>query len=113
MLTILKRDRDLLEQYQQRFKYILVDEYPDTNSSQYLWLRLLAQTRKNICCVGDDDQSIYSWRGAKLANIRRSEQDFPGAKFTGLDQNNHLPQHILPTARDGLPEHGDRLANPR
>src|SRR3546814_2111556 len=65
MLTILKRDRDLLEQYQQRFKYILVDEYQDTNSSQYLWLRLLAQTRKNICCVGDDDQSIYSWRGAE------------------------------------------------
>src|SRR3546814_20726987 len=67
MLVILKNHRDVLEHYQQRFKYILVDEYQDTNASQYLWLRLLAQTRKNICCVGDDDQSIYSWRGAEVA----------------------------------------------
>src|SRR3546814_10162245 len=69
MLVILKTHRDVLEQYQDRFKYILVDEYQDTNASQYLWLRLLAQARKNICVVGDDDQSVYSWRGAEVANI--------------------------------------------
>ncbi len=77
MLVILKTHRDVLEQYQERFKYILVDEYQDTNASQYLWLRLLAQTRKNFCCVGDDDQSIYSWRGAEVANILRFEKGFP------------------------------------
>ena len=80
MLNILRTHRDVLEQYQQRFKYILVDEYQDTNQVQYLWLRLLAQERKNICVVGDDDQSIYSWRGAEVANILRFEKDFPGAK---------------------------------
>jgi DNA helicase-2/ATP-dependent DNA helicase PcrA len=84
MLTILRTHRDVLELYQQRFKYVLVDEYQDTNQSQYLWLRLLAQQRKNICCVGDDDQSIYSWRGAEVANILRFEQDFPGAKIIRL-----------------------------
>ena len=71
MLVILRTRRDVLELYQQRFKYVLVDEYQDTNQSQYLWLRLIAQERKNICCVGDDDQSIYSWRGAEVANILR------------------------------------------
>jgi DNA helicase-2/ATP-dependent DNA helicase PcrA len=86
MLTILKTHRDVLELYQQRFKYILVDEYQDTNQSQYLWLRLLAQERKNICCVGDDDQSIYSWRGAEVANILRFEKDFPGAKIIRLNR---------------------------
>src|SRR3546814_21197331 len=94
MLTILKRDRDVLEQYQQRFKYILVDEYQDTNSSQYLWLRLLAQTRKNICCVGDDDQSIYSWRGADVANILKFEQDFPGATVNRLENKYRPTPHI-------------------
>src|SRR3546814_310806 len=109
MLTILKRDRDLLEQYQQRFKYILVDEYQDTNSSQYLWLRLLAQTRKNICCVGDDDQSIYSWRGAEVANILKFEQDFPGAKVIRLEQNYRSTPHILAAASGVIAENGGRL----
>ncbi|MGE0774068.1 MAG: ATP-dependent helicase, partial [Sphingomonadaceae bacterium] len=86
MLVILKRHRDVLADYQRRFKYILVDEYQDTNASQYLWLRLLAQERKNICCVGDDDQSIYSWRGAEVTNILRFEKDFPGAKIIRLEQ---------------------------
>src|SRR3712207_8870630 len=98
MLTILRTHRDVLELYQQRFKYILVDEYQDTNQSQYLWLRLLAQERKNICCVGDDDQSIYSWRGAEVANILRFEKDFPGAKIIRLEQNYRSTPHILGAA---------------
>ncbi len=87
MLTILKTHADVLRTYQERFKYIMVDEYQDTNIVQYLWLRLLAQTRKNIACVGDDDQSIYSWRGAQVENILKFEKDFPGAKVIRLEQN--------------------------
>lgn len=109
MLTILKSHRDVLEQYQQRFKYILVDEYQDTNASQYLWLRLLAQQRKNICCVGDDDQSIYSWRGAEVANILRFERDFPGAKVIRLEQNYRSTPHILAAASALISNNGDRL----
>src|SRR3546814_4818541 len=82
MLVILKTHRDVLEQYQDRFKYILVDAYQDTNASQYLWLRLLAQARKNICVVGDDDQSVYSWRGAEVANILRFDKDFRSEEHT-------------------------------
>ena len=109
VLTILKRHRDVLEQYQQRFRYIMVDEYQDTNSSQYLWLRLLAQQRKNICCVGDDDQSIYSWRGAEVANILRFEKDFPGAKIVRLEQNYRSTPHILGAASGVIAENGNRL----
>ncbi|HEX7743563.1 MAG TPA: UvrD-helicase domain-containing protein, partial [Sphingobium sp.] len=109
ILTILKRHRDVLEQYQQRFRYIMVDEYQDTNSSQYLWLRLLAQQRKNICCVGDDDQSIYSWRGAEVANILRFEKDFPGAKIVRLEQNYRSTPHILGAASGVIAENGGRL----
>ncbi|MEJ7927607.1 UvrD-helicase domain-containing protein [Sphingobium sp. AN641] len=109
VLTILKGHRDVLEQYQQRFKYIMVDEYQDTNSSQYLWLRLLAQTRKNICCVGDDDQSIYSWRGAEVANILRFEKDFPGAAIIRLEQNYRSTPHILAAASGVIAENSSRL----
>ena len=109
MLTLLKTDRAVLEQYQQRFKYILVDEYQDTNSSQYLWLRLLAQARKNICCVGDDDQSIYSWRGAEVANILRFEKDFPGARTIRLEQNYRSTPHILGAASGLIASNSDRL----
>ncbi len=86
-LTIFAENPDVLEEYQDRFQYILVDEYQDTNVSQYLWLRLLAQKHKNIACVGDDDQSIYAWRGAEVGNILRFEEDFPGAKIVRLEQN--------------------------
>jgi DNA helicase-2/ATP-dependent DNA helicase PcrA len=109
MLTILKTHRDVLQHYQQRFKYILVDEYQDTNQSQYLWLRLLAQERKNICCVGDDDQSIYSWRGAEVANILRFEKDFPGAKIIRLEQNYRSTPHILAAASGVIAQNAGRL----
>lgn len=109
MLVILKTHRDVLEQYQQRFKYVLVDEYQDTNASQYLWLRLLAQARKNICCVGDDDQSIYSWRGAEVANILRFEKDFPGATVIRLEQNYRSTPQILAAASALIAQNSGRL----
>ncbi len=109
ILNLLKTDREILKLYQERFKYILVDEYQDTNSSQYLWLRLLAQERKNICCVGDDDQSIYSWRGAEVANILRFEKDFPDAKVVKLEQNYRSTPHILAAASELISNNSGRL----
>ena len=108
-LTILKSNREVLAHYQQRFRYIMVDEYQDTNSVQYLWLRLLAQERRNICCVGDDDQSIYSWRGAQVENILKFEKDFPGAKVIRLEQNYRSTPHILGAAGGVIGNNSGRL----
>ncbi len=109
MLTIFTQHPDVLADYSRRFKYILVDEYQDTNVSQYLWLRLLAQERRNICCVGDDDQSIYSWRGAEVANILRFEKDFPGATVIRLEQNYRSTPHILGAAGGLIAKNSGRL----
>jgi DNA helicase-2/ATP-dependent DNA helicase PcrA len=105
-LTIFADHPDVLEEYQQRFRYILVDEYQDTNVAQYLWLRLLTQGHKNIACVGDDDQSIYAWRGAEVGNILRFEKDFPGAKVVRLEQNYRSTAPIL-AAASGLISHNE------
>jgi DNA helicase-2/ATP-dependent DNA helicase PcrA len=98
MLTLFTQYPDVHQEYAKRFKYILVDEYQDTNVAQYLWLRLLAMGHKNICCVGDDDQSIYSWRGAEVGNILRFEKDFPDATVVRLECNYRSTPHILAAA---------------
>jgi DNA helicase II / ATP-dependent DNA helicase PcrA len=103
-LTLLQQHEDVRTELQQRFQYILVDEYQDTNVAQYLWLRLLAQRHENICCVGDEDQSIYGWRGAEIGNILRFEADFPGATVIRLEQNYRSTGHIL-AAASGLIAH--------
>ncbi|QYK40696.1 MAG: UvrD-helicase domain-containing protein [Paracoccaceae bacterium] len=109
VVTIFQAHPDVLQQYQRRFRYILVDEYQDTNVAQYLWLRLLAQSHRNICCVGDDDQSIYGWRGAEVGNILRFEKDFPGAQVIRLEQNYRSTAHILATASGLIAANEGRL----
>jgi DNA helicase-2/ATP-dependent DNA helicase PcrA len=109
MVTIFQTHEDVLKQYQRWFRYILVDEYQDTNVAQYLWLRLLAADHKNICCVGDDDQSIYGWRGAEVGNILRFEKDFPGAHVVRLEQNYRSTPHILGAASGVISGNKGRL----
>lgn len=109
MVHIFQQHEDVLAQYQRWFKYVLVDEYQDTNVAQYLWLRLLAGGHKNICCVGDDDQSIYGWRGAEVGNILRFEKDFPGAKIVRLEQNYRSTPHILAAAAGVIAGNENRL----
>ena len=109
VVTIFQTHDDVLNQYQRWFRYILVDEYQDTNVAQYLWLRLLAGGHKNICCVGDDDQSIYGWRGAEVGNILRFEKDFPGAKVVRLEQNYRSTPHILAAASNVIAGNEGRL----
>jgi len=109
MISIFQAHPDLLAEYHKKLTYLLVDEYQDTNVAQYLWLRLLAQGAKNICVVGDDDQSIYGWRGAEVDNILRFEHDFPGAKVVRLEQNYRSTQHILSTANGLIAHNQGRL----
>ncbi|MBL4918249.1 ATP-dependent helicase [Szabonella alba] len=109
VVTIFQAHPDILAQYQRWFRYILVDEYQDTNVAQYLWLRLLAQGHRNICCVGDDDQSIYGWRGAEVGNILRFEKDFPGAEVIRLEQNYRSTPHILAAASGVIAANSGRL----
>ena len=109
VVELFQENADILSKYQKWFKYILVDEYQDTNVAQYLWLRLLAQNHKNICCVGDDDQSIYGWRGAEVGNILRFDKDFVGAKIVRLEQNYRSTPHILAAASAVISGNKDRL----
>ena len=108
-LTIFGNHADVLAAYQRRFRYVLVDEYQDANVAQYLWLRLLARAHHNICCVGDDDQSIYGWRGAEVGNILRFEKDFEGARVIRLEQNYRSTPHILAAAAGLIANNAGRL----
>ncbi len=108
-LTIFQQQPKVLAQYQNQFRYVLVDEYQDTNVAQYLWLRLLTQTHRNLCCVGDDDQSIYSWRGAEVGNILRFEKDFPDAKVVRLERNYRSTPTILAAASHLIAHNEGRL----
>lgn len=108
-LTLFTEQPEILKKFHHQFQYLMVDEYQDTNIAQYLWLRLLSQAHKNICCVGDDDQSIYGWRGAEVGNILRFEKDYPGAKVVRLEQNYRSTEHILEAASQLISNNKERL----
>jgi DNA helicase-2/ATP-dependent DNA helicase PcrA len=108
-VDLFQTHNEVLTEYQEQFRYILVDEYQDTNVAQYLWLRLLSQKHRNLCCVGDDDQSIYSWRGAEVGNILRFEKDFPDAKVVRLERNYRSTPTILRAASHLISHNEDRL----
>ncbi len=108
-IRLFRENPDVLAEYHRKFKYLLVDEYQDTNVAQYLWLRLLAQGSRNVCCVGDDDQSIYGWRGAEVDNILRFESDFPGATVIRLERNYRSTGHILAAASHLIAHNEGRL----
>ena len=109
MLTVLQSHPDVLAEYHGRITHIMVDEYQDTNVAQYLWLRLLTGADRNLCCVGDDDQSIYGWRGAEVGNILKFENDFPGAAIVRLEENYRSTGHILAAASGIIARNESRL----
>ncbi len=108
-LSIFKNNSEILDDFKKNIKYFLIDEYQDTNTAQYLWLKLLVKPENNICCVGDDDQSIYGWRGAEVGNILRFEKDFPGAKIVRLEENYRSNKYILNTANVLITNNKSRL----
>jgi DNA helicase-2/ATP-dependent DNA helicase PcrA len=108
-IRLFREHPDVLAEYHGKFRYILVDEYQDTNVAQYLWLRLLAEGSPNVCCVGDEDQSIYGWRGAEVDNILRFEADFPGASVIRLERNYRSTGNILAAASHLIAENTSRL----
>ena len=97
-MRLLRKDAEVREKYNNKFRYILVDEYQDTNSLQFALIRFLTEKQQNICVVGDEDQSIYKWRGADIANILNFEQHFPSTKIIRLEQNYRSTQTILDVA---------------
>ncbi|MDR0580834.1 MAG: UvrD-helicase domain-containing protein [Holosporaceae bacterium] len=109
VVEIFEKYPDLLQEYRNKFKYILVDEYQDTNTTQYMWLRMLSPTGQGICCVGDDDQAIYSWRGADVGNILRFEKDFQNTKIVRLERNYRSKGHILGVASSLIAHNENRL----
>jgi DNA helicase-2/ATP-dependent DNA helicase PcrA len=108
-IRLFTENPEILKSFHERFRFMLVDEYQDTNVAQYLWLRLLAQGNRNVCCVGDDDQSIYGWRGAEVDNILRFETDFPGAKVIRLERNYRSTANILAAASHLIANNQGRL----
>mgnify|MGYP001007721298 CR=1 FL=1 len=107
-IELLKKDKDALEYCQKKFKYIFVDEYQDTNKAQYVLIRLLSGKYKNVCVVGDDDQSIYGWRGADIRNILDFEKDFPNTKIIKLEQNYRSTKNILDVANSIIKNNRER-----
>lgn len=108
-VKLFKKNPEIQNFYQKKFKYILVDEYQDTNGAQYMLLRLLTGEKRNICCVGDEDQSIYGWRGAQLKNILNFDRDFVDAKIIRLEQNYRSTGNILKTASSLISENEERI----
>ena len=108
-VKILENNKDIREIYSSNFKYILVDEYQDTNLIQSKWLKLLSEKNKNICCVGDDDQSIYSWRGAEIKNFLEFDQTYENTKVIRLEQNYRSSQNILSVASDLISNNQNRV----
>jgi DNA helicase-2/ATP-dependent DNA helicase PcrA len=108
-IKLFKENHNILNFYQEKFKYTLVDEYQDTNAAQYLLLRLLTECNSNICCVGDEDQSIYGWRGAQLKNILNFEKDFENSNIIRLEQNYRSTGNILKAASSLISENKERI----
>ena len=109
-LTIFTEHSDILQKYQSKILFFLVDEYQDTNTIQYLWLKLFANKSQNICCVGDDDQSIYGWRGAQVGNILKFEKDYTSAKVIKLEENYRSTGRILEAANSIIANNKERLS---
>ncbi len=108
-LELFRNNQTIRETWQRRFRHVLVDEFQDTNTIQYQWLRLLADTSKNLFAVGDDDQSIYSWRGARVENMLSFEKDFPGTRIIRLEQNYRSSGHILAAANAVIANNAGRM----